>query len=732
MLQPYLRPRYEIDFLRSNYGGFRDDNWNLGWTLGGIGAAASSDGDILTLTATSALATYTKSYSVSTTSFGNLSARIVSTSGSGNISLQVLETGGLNDILTFAASSILGPTVRQLTLTTGRTPTSIVISIDPGVTVKIDWIAVSAASTIVSQTQDVDPINGTRSTQSADDMTFNLRNTAGYYIASPNPLSLYDVMYVYLGYVQDDTIVANRKMSKIFGGTIEELTPALSKAGDILTVHGLGWGMALNRVYSTKEYGSQSINSSISTMTGAITDIVGVVNAGGYQLTTNYIQSFTNNALTYVIFKTEPAFNAIKQLCDLLTTNNDATGTTTQPVEFWVDPAENCHLAPLGAWGSDPNPSTYPNALNVGRDQITNNLRQDIEGLVDQVHFWSVNVEPPDGDYWTETVSASSWAASQSGGTGTMGTVQYDTGNKQVGSQSITVGWSGFSSGALQVDLKYPGAANLALDTTKLGGRIQPPILKFYAKCNQTVYAPQVILWTNAGTDGYLGEPLPIGVAGTQNGINNSDWHLWTYAMGPYGDKFTPTGSPSWSNINQIDIGFQFVAPKTAGQVWLDGIRIDGQTHYVAKNSTKIAAYGLRESHFVNNKHRKKEELQLLAKAELYRAMKPVRRGTISVPGIPDVLPGQKVTVTAPSANLTTATLRVLEVRHRMGTGEGFVTDLDLTDDLTNYQALAPVSLSNMLLDLPQQKTGKRRAEYDIGLEKPDPTNGTTTTDYPG
>ncbi len=122
----------------------------------------------------------------------------------------------------------------------------------------------------------------------------------------------------------------------------------------------------------------------------------------------------------------------------------------------------------------------------------------------------------------------------------------------------------------------------------------------------------------------------------------------------------------------------------------------------------------------------------MLAKAELYRAIKPVRRGTISLQGIPDGLPGQKVTVTSPSANLTASTLRVLEVRHRMGTGEGFVIDLDLTDDLTNYQALAPVSLSNMLLDLPQQKTGKRRSEYDIGLERPDPTNGTTTTDYLG
>ncbi len=736
MPQPYLRPLYEINFLRQNQGGFRDDNWNLGWTRVTGTGSFTTDGDIGTMvngvTGVNEQWGKTVAGSVSTTTYTNVSARYAADSAI-TPSINVLYTDSTFDAFTLTAGTGQGKySVANFTLTVGKTISSIRIATNSttnSVTVQWDWIAVCQTTTLVSQKQDVDPIQAMRATTSADDLTFNLRNTSGYYTTGSRVLNLYDTIYVYLGYIQDDLIT--RKLSKVFGGTIEELTPNISKSQDILTVHGFGWGQQLQRVYSTKEYGSQSINSSINTMTGAITDIIGVVNAGGYQLTTTYVQSFTNNALTYVVFKTEPAFNAIKQLCDLLTTNNDASGTTTQPVEFWVDPAENCHLAPLGAWGSDPNPSTYPNALNVGRDQISNTLRQDIEGLINQVHFWSINVEPPDGDYWTETVAANTWAFTSGATGGTSSGPSYDTTNKQVGTQSITASWTGASTGSLQADLKYPSAANLTLDVTKLGGRIQPPILKFYAKCNQTVYAPQVILWTNAGTNGYLGEPLPIGVAGTQNGINNSDWHLWTYAIGPLGDKFTPTGTPSWSNINQIDIAFQFVAAKTSGQVWIDGLRIDGQTHYVAKNSTKITSYGLRESHFVNNKHRKREELQLLAKAELFRSMKPVRRGTISVPGIQDILPGQKVTVTAPSANLTSATLRVLEVRHRMGTGDGFVTDLDVTDDLTNYQALAPVSLSNMLLDLPQQKTGKRRSEYDIGLEKPDPTNVTTTVDYP-
>ncbi len=41
---------------------------------------------------------------------------------------------------------------------------------------------------------------------------------------------------------------------------------------------------------------------------------------------------------------------------------------------------ERAH-APLGAWGKDPNPSTYANALNVGRDHIMDNFRKDVENL---------------------------------------------------------------------------------------------------------------------------------------------------------------------------------------------------------------------------------------------------------------------------------------------------------------------------------------------------------------
>ncbi|HZY93788.1 MAG TPA: hypothetical protein VFE98_02880 [Candidatus Bathyarchaeia archaeon] len=735
MPQPYLRPILEIDILRFNYGVFRDDNFNIAWSAD-AGVTATTDGDILSLSGTTGANGFNKTLpAISTTTSPYV---VVRAKGSGNLTCSVVE-GASTDTFVMALTSSYQ--VFMFTLTSGRTTSSVKFGNQSVAgTNNVDYVAICNLTPVVLTKQDVDPIVANCSTNTVNDVSFALRNTGGRYLVT-TPLHLNDILYVYNGYIQDDT--QTKSLNKVFGGTITELSPDLSARGDVIKLHCQGWAQALLNAYSLKEYGSQSINNSINTMTGAVSDIITVVNAGGYQLTTNYIQSFANNALTYIIFKTEPAFNCIKQLCDLLTSNNDPSGTSTQPVEFWVDNAENCHLAALGAWGTDPNPSTYPNALNVGRDQISNALTSDIQHLVNQVHFWSITVKPPDGDAWTETTPIGNWAFSSgaTGGTRTGPLYDVGAGNFRVGAQSVTASWTGATTGSLEADIRFTAVGGL--DVTKLGGRIVPPRLKIYLKCDTNpsgtvakMYAPQIKCWTTYATDGFLSEPLPLGVAGAgpsnpKNAVTNTEWHLWEYNLGPYGDQFVKTGSPNWNNINVIEFGFQFVEAKTSGQVWIDGFRIDGQTHYIAKNSTKIASYGLRESHLVNHKIREPSELQLLAKAELFRSQRAVLRGTITVPGIPDVLPGQKVTVTAPSANLTVATLRILEARHRFGTGEGFVTELDLTDDLTNYQALTPVSLSNMLLDMPTSKTQKRRDEYNIGLEKPDPTNVATIVDYP-
>jgi hypothetical protein len=512
-----------------------------------------------------------------------------------------------------------------------------------------------------------------------------------------------------------------------------ELDPSLDTAGDLLQVQCSGWAQALLNALVAKDYGTSSDNSSITTFQAMIKDIItSFVNPDGYQLSTTYVQNIAGPpAVTYMLFKNDQAFDAIKQSVDLLTAG-DPTTAIVYPAEFWVDNSENCHLAPLGAWGSDPNPSTYPNTLSVGSEHVLNNFRKDILNLKNKVHFVTAMVEPANGDLWTEG-NASAWSFSNNGVGGSSSVLNDNSaGNFKVNSFSIKANWSGMSPAPTTVALNYPSAANLGFDFTKFGGKITPARIIFYVKCDQTVFYPQVQFVTSSPNAVFTSPSLP-----DVNGVNTSDWHRFEIYIGPYGDNFVAGPSASWTNINQIQFLFSFNAPGPgSGNIWVDGVYIEGQNHFVATDNTRISQYGARETSLTSLKHRKSVTQQALAKAELFRLHNPVMRGTVQVPGIPDVLPGQKVTVNAPSANLSNATLRVISAKHHYGQ-DNFTTTLELTDDLTNYQSLQLTSMADLLLQI-HTPTSKAQRQKDIEMGnpltlsgQPDFTTTAQTKDYP-
>jgi hypothetical protein len=512
-----------------------------------------------------------------------------------------------------------------------------------------------------------------------------------------------------------------------------ELDPSLDTAGDLLQIQCSGWAQALLNALVAKDYGSGSDNPTITSFQATINDIINnFVNPDGYQLSTTYIQNIAGPpAITYMLFKNDQAFDAIKQSIDLLTAG-DPTNATTYPAEFWVDNSENCHLAPLGAWGSDPNPSSYPNALSVGSEHILNNFRKDILNLKNKVHFVTAYINPSNRDSFTEG-NAGSWSFS-SNGVGGSSIVSDDSsaGNFKVGSKSIKANWATMNPAPTTVALNYPSAANLALDVTKLGGKITPARIIFFVKCDQAIFYPQIQFVTTSPNAVFTSPSLP-----DVNGVNTSDWHRFEVFIGPYGDNFVSGPGASWTNINQIQFLFSFNAPGPGGgNIWVDGVYIEGQNHFVATNSTKQSQYGTRETSLTSTKHRNATTQQVLAKAELVRLDSPILRGTVQVTGIPDILPGQKVTINAPSANLSNAVLRVLTVKHHYGQ-DNFTTTLELTDDLINYQALKVTSMADLLLQIHTPKS-KAQREKDIEMGnpltlsgQPDFTTTAQTKDYP-
>src|SRR3989475_4352342 len=739
MPQPYLKPVIEIGIFHAYGTGFREDSFlqsgtTHNWNAPDAGVTATTDGDILTLSGTTATNGFSRGPGIALAS-GTIN-KVALRAKAGTIAV-----GSTVDFkITFTDT-----TTQTITITLGLNYAVTTTNLTASKTVdSIKWLNQSAAGTalidlaimtynsivLTGQDDEVGP-DETASTTAVNEASSRLKNDGAKYTAGSFKLDFYDDVYIYEGYLQDD--LQTRKLNKVFGGSIMELDPTLDLAGDLLQVQCSGWAQALLNALVAKDYGSGSDNPTITNFQATINDIINnFVNPDGYQLSTTYIQNIAGPpAITYMLFKNDQAFDAIKQSIDLLTAG-DPTNAMTYPAEFWVDNSENCHLAPLGTWGSDPNPSKYPNTLSVGSEHILNNFRKDILNLKNKVHFVTAMVEPANGDLWTEG-NASAWSFRSNGVEGSSSVLNDNSaGNFKVNSFSIKANWSGMSPAPTSVGLNYPSAANLAFDITKFGGKITPARIVFFVKCDQTVFFPQVQLVTTSPNAVFTSPSLP-----DVNGVNTSDWHRFEVYLGPQGDNFVAGPGASWTNINQIQFLLSFNAPGPgSGNIWVDGVYIEGQNHFIATDSTRIAQYGARETSLTSLKHRKNLTQQALAKAELFRLHNPILRGTVQVPGIPDILPGQKVTINAPSANLSSTSLRVLTVKHHYGQ-DNFTTTLELTDDLTNYQALKVTSMADLLLQIhtPHAKA-QRQKDIEMGAPttlsgQPDFTTTAQTRDYP-
>lgn len=722
MPQPYLKPIMEITVNRSPI--LRDDNFkpNPGdagsnWTKD-AGVTATSNGDILSLSGTTAANGITRSgLSISTDTYPKLTVRA---KGSGTLDLLVTFSVGTQTLLINLTGSYATST---FTLTAAKTINSLKFQNQSVAgTNNIDYTMVCKDTPLQLHENDIVSASAIRATSSVDEFSLTVNNKSGINItklAFPSvSTDRLHTVYIWMGYLGDDTLT--RTLFRVFGGTLEEVTPSLSKSGDVLALNGPGWGAALLHTFVTKDYGIQSDNPTLDQLGEMVTDVFdSFVNASGtgYQITKSYLQAATETH-NYIPFRNNTSLDTIKHLLDILTAKSASK-------EFWVDPSENAHFAPLGAWGSDPNPVNYPNALNVGRDQITNGFPKDVIHLRNQVKYIGGRLKPANRDYFTETVAATDWGFLIGGVGGTSG-VSYDTTTFKVNTKSIKGNWSGQSTGSTTVILRYPSGFTLGLDVTKMGGKTSPPHLVCFGKSTNTRWSFAVDYESSSGN----AFTTPLHPAGpVTEGFNTVDWQFFDIPFGPYGESTIVTGSPNWNSVQRLGFNFHFDAQKTSGDVFIDGLYLAGQIGIIQKDSTRITQYSLRETSLFDGTVREEDAHKDLALAELKRLRNPVLRGTIRVPGIPDVLPGQKVTVTAPSANLSAVALRVLEVRHDYSKA-GFTTELDLTDDLTNYQSLEPIKLANLLLDQAAPNFRKKE-EHDIAMGELDPTITFTTIDNP-
>jgi hypothetical protein len=726
-----------------------------------IGVTATSDGDILTFSGTSpGLGVTWFPGSVSTTTYPYIVVRAKAANG-GTLAVAVFNGGA-----TLNLSFTLSPTWQTITigpLTSGRTISSILFG-NQSIAGTILFHYAYLCQTTPIQISQKDVISGsvTRSSLGTDHAELRLNNYRGKFVSGSGLASAFtfgDHLHIYLG--------QGNEPFHVYGGEVEHQEPI--QPSDEMILNSRGFGLALqetvlnNQPSSVPIYTNQSqlpiINDFIDNhVNNATKNGVGI--ASNYRISRCYVQNIGNIIPLYVSqFKT--VWDSMRELMDL----SVAQGF---PGVFFVDPAENLHVVPLGAqgaanWGTDPIPATYGTTLATGTNLVTYRFPRDVKSLRNRVHYFGVSQNPGKYGAWTEQ-TASSWGTERMVA-GTTSTFSDDNTIVATGKYSVKVILANGGSAHYGGAVFYPAAKNLGLNISALGSVYSPPLFDFYfrvtqgANCKTTGagVGPSIFFATDAtnrfeynfvadGTQAALNSVL--GVQGINN-VTDNYWYHVLLPIGPNGGVLfnstpvantvaptiytgasqyqrTSVGAPSWSNINYIGVYWEDTGgcgnPSGSAPFWHNGWRIIGGRHILAyDNRASPPRYpNMREIHFFDPISKDDTALNNYAIAELKRLRNGILRGSAITPLLGDAYPEQQVQVTTPSANYSNTFLRATSIIHRFSP-QGMLTEFQFSDDFTNSQPLDQWKLTNALLQMGDNAIISREV-YDLKTAILDPT----------
>lgn len=457
-----------------------------------------------------------------------------------------------------------------------------------------------------------------------------------------------------------------------------------------------GSGYGLGDTACAQEYGTQSRNTSLDTITEILTDatngvipkwankILGSATDSGFSYDTSKIETITGS-IPYTVAPYKPINKYIDDLCDLVTalkagsagphwivTNASGTdyirlkvidGTQVGWTKYYGDSQANSTLTPADF-------VSFPKFEPIGPEA----------NLVIYCGVWR---RPSSGDAWTQD-SASTW------GSNAFTTVTDDATVHQIDTKSVK-----FTPSGGDLTAYYPSAKNAAWDFTVFP-EFATPVLNLYLRSTGrgVLFNAQIrlvdtdgdnlladVTSTIAADDTWYHIELPIGTYYKQNHTANR----WT----------TETGTFDWSEVDYI----QIEGITSSGNLYIDGLNFGGVPIIrIAKNSTNITANKLKAKVITDNIGKDdslKESddsgaLAQMAYAELLRLQKSSIVGTVTIPMLADALPGQWFHIHAKKKSDGSFTInedfRATKVTHTISPS-GYFTTLDLTNDLTNSHA---------------------------------------------
>jgi hypothetical protein len=495
-------------------------------------------------------------------------------------------------------------------------------------------------------------------------------------------------------------------------GIIRQVGPQFSTEGELTVLKCDGAGYGLAETFCAQEYGTQSRNPTLDTMAEILTDanygivpkwvnkIRGTATDSGYAYTTTYVETITGT-IGYIYFPYKPCNKSLGDLCDII----NAIKAGTASAHWIVTPIADLRVKLIGAsqvgWPKYYGGEIVAEAtLEQGSDFADLNLQQlDIEA--NYVVYYGSFRRPCNGDSWTEN-SSSLW------GKDATITISDEGGVKKVGSYSIKLTDSGAGG-----DAWVPAAHSSNMNISAISQPDLIPTVNFYA-LKHGIPSLSVVLPTGA-TDANAYYYL------FQGDLTNSDeWYNISLPIGPYytlaqtkqNFRWSVQGAGySWTDIDAIHIGITM--DSGTDYVLIDGLHIGNVPIIrIAKNSTNITANKLKAK-LITDDTGKDDTLNTtvdgvmaqLAYNELLRCQTTPIVGSVTVPMIKDLLPGQLLHIHAKKKSGGTFTvdkdMRVSQVIQVIDPKQGFLSQVSVTDDLTNsHPRQAFTDLNKVMADM--------------------------------
>ena len=532
----------------------------------------------------------------------------------------------------------------------------------------------------------------------------------------------------------------------VFRGTVQEINPSMSKAGEIANIVAYGQAYPLKLMRVTNEYGYQSIsNPSISTMKAIIQDLIdkyvnhvlGSSTSSGWSLNTDYVYNPfvppTPVSIPYIKLPYTDAFMSLQELIKLATSAIYVSAMNIGipdwvGIHWIVDIDGNLCVTPIGNHNVYAGPNNtfkvsdkwptrpFSGSLIVKQDMISQQFKK---------RAFNANYIIAAGKYiyplneqWTEMRSGDPL----SGAAGWTGHYQKwhppgdpwnpssnviccdDDGNNSdnmkplmphdvYGLKIINAGNTGPNPPGPECCLLHP----FSVDIVGLSSKSNVPKIGFWIAKGAGVGADTLqARFCKAKSDG-TPDLANCFTANISIGTSNNIWNWVEFTIGPYSTDFSimQGSSLDWTEIAFFGIRWESDNTTSASVVWIDYLEVIGSVLRFANDPVHMAQYGCKMMVLKDTLAQTdtldpadpNNPLAQLCIYELSRQRVDLVTGAVTIPISPTVMAGQIVTLVTDFEPYD-VDYRIIQVRHSFSKA-GAITELTVTDDVFNSVSMA-------------------------------------------